>query len=126
MLYLEARAGESANVKGIADFYGISRNHLVKVVHRLSQLGYITTTRGKGGGIHIAAHTRNVRLGDLIVQLEPNMTMVECFDPATDTCRVSARCRFKGVLHKATQSYLATLNDYTLSDVAIDALVFAD
>lgn len=122
LLYLAAQG--DANVKGIADYYGISRNHLVKVVHRLNQLGYVATTRGKGGGISIAPHAREVRLGDLIEQLEPHMNLVECFDPATDGCRVSPRCRVKGILKRASANFLATLNEVTLSDVAIDSRFF--
>lgn len=124
LLYLAAHPGESFSIKDIAEYYGVSRNHLVKVAHKLGQLGYIETSRGKGGGIKIAPHAGQTRLGDLVVELEPHMNMVECFDPATNTCKIASGCHFKGILAKATKSYLTTLNQYTLSKAALTKSYF--
>lgn len=120
LMYLAAKPQDMSNVKEISDHYGISRNHLVKVVHRLSQLGYLETTKGKGGGIRIAEGTKNARLGDLIRQLEPHMNMVECFNPATNTCRISSSCHLKHYLFEATTNFIDTMNKHTLADVVVD------
>lgn len=116
LMYLAARPEEKSSVKEISEHYGISRNHLVKVVHRLSQLGYIETMKGKGGGIKIAQGTEKLRLGDLITQLEPNMNMVECFDAKTNTCRITGSCQLKHYMFEATNSFVDTMNKYTLAD----------
>lgn len=126
LMYVAARSENIASVKEVSDHYGISRNHLVKVVHRLSQLGYIETTKGKGGGIKIAKGTEKLRLGELIKQLEPNMNMVECFDAKTNTCRITGSCQLKHYLFEATQSFINTMNKYTLADtVQNKELLFA-
>jgi len=125
-MYVAARSENIASVKEVSEHYGISRNHLVKVVHRLSQLGYIETTKGKGGGIKIAKGTEKLRLGELIKQLEPNMNMVECFDAKTNTCRITGSCQLKHYLFEATQSFINTMNKYTLADtVQNKELLFA-
>lgn len=116
LMYLAAHSEEKSSVKEISEHYGISRNHLVKVVHKLSQLGYIETTKGKGGGVQIAQGTEKLRLGDLISQLEPNMNLVECFDAKTNTCRVTGSCQLKHYLFEATQNFINTMNKYTLAD----------
>lgn len=115
-MYLAARPDRLSSVKEISEHYGISRNHLVKVVHRLAQLSYIETIKGKGGGIKIAKTTKSLLLGDLIVSLEPNMHMVECFDAKKNTCRISSACQLKHFLFDATQSFLQSLNQHTLAD----------
>lgn len=126
LMYVAARSENIASVKEVSEHYGISRNHLVKVVHRLSQLGYIETTKGKGGGIKIAKGTEKLRLGELIKQLEPNMNMVECFDAKTNTCRITGSCQLKHYLFEATQSFINTMNKYTLADtVQNKELLFA-
>jgi Rrf2 family transcriptional regulator, nitric oxide-sensitive transcriptional repressor len=116
LMYLAAHPERLSSVKEIAEHYGISRNHLVKVVHRLAQLSYIETAKGKGGGIKIAEETIQFHLGDLIAALEPNMCMVECFNPETNTCRITGSCQLKHYLFEATQNFINTMNKYTLAD----------
>ncbi len=116
LMYLAAHQEKLSSVREVAEHYDISRNHLVKVVHRLSKLGYIQTIKGKGGGIKISKDAINLRLGDLIFELEPHMNMVECFDAKTNTCRITNSCQLKHFLFEATHSYIDTLNQYTLAD----------
>lgn len=121
LMYLAARKDSKSNAREISDYYGISRNHLTKVIHRLALLGLVETTKGKGGGIRIATGAEELLLGDLIVELEPNMNMVECFDAETNTCRITASCQLKHYLAEATRSFTDTMNRYTLADAVKNA-----
>lgn len=126
LMYLAARPDKLCSVAEIAERYGVSRNHLVKVVHRLAQLGYIASSKGKGGGIKLACDPQSLRLGDLVRELEPNMDLVECFDRKTNTCRVVDGCTLKHYLYEARNSFIATLNKYSLADaVANQAMLRA-
>lgn len=116
LMYLAARADKLCNVREIAEHYGISRNHLVKVVHRLTQLGYVESLKGKGGGIRLADGARRLKLGDLVVRLEPNMYIAECFDRSNNTCSVTSSCQLKHFLSEAKLSFIKSLNNYTLAD----------
>ncbi|MFV1872124.1 MAG: Rrf2 family transcriptional regulator [Oleiphilus sp.] len=116
LMYLQAHPGTVFNVKQIAEYYDVSRHHLVKVVHRLSQLGYIETTKGKGGGMKIADYAGELRLGDLIKSFEPNMNTVECFDPNTNRCILDGSCSLKHYLRSATDVFIESLNEHTLAD----------
>lgn len=120
-MYVAARSENTASIKEIAEHYGISRDHLVKVVHRLSQLGYIETTKGKGGDIKIAKGKENLRLGDLIKQLEPNMNMVECFDVKTNTCWITGLFQLKHYIFKATQNFINTMNKYLMNPLKLNS-----
>lgn len=122
-MYLVKRPDKLSSVKEISEYHSISRNHLVKVVHRLSQLGYIETVKGKGGGIKIAKHTSNILLGDVIKKLEPNMYMVECFNSETNTCKITSSCQLKHYLSEATKKFIETMNKYTLVDAAKSSIV---
>lgn len=124
LMYLAAHPDRLCSVKEIAEHYGISRNHLVKVVHRLVQLEYVASTKGKGGGIRLARDPKDLKLGDLVRQLEPHMNVVECFDRDTNTCRVTAHCRLQHFLFDASQAFIDTLNGHTLAETVTNKDLF--
>lgn len=123
-MFLAAHPDRLCSVKEVSEAYGISRHHLVKVVHRLSQLGYIDSSKGKGGGIRLAKAPEKLKLGELVLALEPNMNIVECFDAATNTCRVSGACQLKHYLSDANRAFLSSLDKHTLADTIMNRRVF--
>jgi Rrf2 family nitric oxide-sensitive transcriptional repressor len=124
LMFLAAHPDKVCSVREIAAHYGISRNHLVKVVHRLAQLGYITSSKGKGGGIKLACDAHKLKIGDLVRKLEPHMQIVECFDQKTNTCKVVSACRLKHFLRDANQAFLDVLNQHSLADAVKDRALF--
>lgn len=103
-------------VLDIGRAYGISVHHLSKVAQRLGQLGFIITSRGRTGGLKLARPPSEIRLGELVRATE-QITLVECFDPAKNTCPINGVCELKRVLREASQQFLQTLDRYTLADV---------
>ena len=117
LLYLGAHPGRVVSTKEISDAYGISRNHLVRVVQTLGEHGYAEVSAGRSGGVSLAREPQTIRLGDLVRDAEPNLQLVECFNRETNTCPIVRACELKHVLHQAMDSFLATLNRYTLQDL---------
>ena len=118
LIYLAGREDEVVTISEMADFYNISRNHLVKVVHNLGLKGYILTSRGRHGGIKLARPAQKIPIGDVVRSTEPDFDLLECFNPVTDKCVISRSCSLKGVLHSAQASFLNILDGYTLADIA--------
>ncbi len=100
----------------ISETFGISRNHLMKVVNKLAQLGYVDTLRGKHGGLKLKMAPVDINIGALIRQTEP-MQLLDCSEKA---CHITRACRLKGVLADAKAAFLAVLDKYTLDDVISD------
>lgn len=118
LIYLSQKpAGELATISEIAEFYCISRNHLVKVVHNLSTYGFILTTRGKHGGMCLARPPGQIVIGEVVRQTEPNMDIAECFNRDSNGCLISPVCSLKGILEEARGSFMQALDRHTLSDV---------
>ncbi|MBD3619392.1 MAG: Rrf2 family transcriptional regulator [Chromatiales bacterium] len=103
-----------STINEIAERFEISRNHLVKIVHRLGQLGYVRTIRGKGGGLCIGAEPGEINLGAVVRDTEATLDVINCTDPY---CPVAPACRLKGVLNEARDAFLAVLDRYTLADL---------
>lgn len=116
LMYAALKAG-SFQLDEVAADYGISRNHLAKVVHNLSKLGYLATRRGRGGGIELARPAEEVRIGALVRQTEGQAGLVECFDPATNRCRLAAACNLKAALGEAMRAFYDSLDRLTLRDL---------
>jgi Rrf2 family nitric oxide-sensitive transcriptional repressor len=117
LIYLAVRPDERATIDEIAQAYGISRSHLMKVVHELGRGGFLSTVRGRGGGFQLARPPDEIGVGDVVRYTEGTLELVECFDPKTSACRIDAACGLRGVLEEALDAFLETLDGYTLADL---------
>jgi Rrf2 family transcriptional regulator, nitric oxide-sensitive transcriptional repressor len=131
LIYVGIKGGALSTIPEIAAGFGISRGHLMKVVHRLGQLGYLQTIRGKGGGIRLAREPAQISVGAVIRDIEDGLAVLECLQERPGYCRIERRCILRGALRDATHAFLATLDRYTLADLvrprqALERLIAVD
>jgi Rrf2 family nitric oxide-sensitive transcriptional repressor len=119
LMYLGEQDQRLATVQEIADAHGISKNHLTKVAHQLGRAGFVTTVRGRSGGLRLGMPAERINLGAVVRLTEPDFHMVECFDAARNTCELAPVCSLKHALWRATQSYLGELDRITLAHVLV-------
>ena len=112
---------QPVTITEIADSHGISRSHLTKIVHQLGAQGLLDTTRGRGGGMRLSQPAAAINIGAVVRQTETDFAMVECFEPGSNHCSLIRHCRLKGVLHQATDAYLAVLDAVSLADLVAPA-----
>lgn len=117
LIMVAIRDGGLVTIDEVAKAYGISRNHLMKVVFRLGQLGYLETVRGKGGGIRLARRPELIVIGRVIRETEDDFGVVECLQHDGGPCAVEPACILKGALVQAVDAFLAMLDRYTLADL---------
>jgi Rrf2 family nitric oxide-sensitive transcriptional repressor len=117
LMYLADGEGKSATTQQIARFHKISLNHLVKVVHNLSQAGFLKVRKGRNGGIWLAKSPDQINLREVVELCEPDFRMAECFPPRPGKCVILRRCRLTSALSKATQDFLEHLGQYNLSNL---------
>lgn len=116
LIYLGVKGGELATIQEVSEHYGISRNHLMKVVFELNRNGYIETQRGKNGGMRLGRQARDIRLGELVRRCEPDLDLVECFGDG-EACRIASVCRLKAILGDALGAFLTELDRHTLAEL---------
>jgi Rrf2 family transcriptional regulator, nitric oxide-sensitive transcriptional repressor len=117
LMYLAVQRERMVNISEIAERYGISRNHLVKVVHNLARGGFIKSYRGKGGGIELARDPAQISIGDVVRYTEGPPKPVECFDVERNRCVITNACGLAEVIAEACDNFFATLDRYTLADL---------
>ncbi len=117
VLMFAALKNEAFQLEEVSASFDISKHHVAKIVQSLSKLGYLDTRRGRGGGIQLARAPEDIRIGKLLRETEDQPAMVECFDMATNTCRLSGSCLLKSALAKARNAFYDSLDTHTLSSL---------
>ena len=115
LTYAAANSEGLVNIATIAEVYGISRSHLMKVATALVKGGFLDSVRGKGGGLRLSRPEEEIVIGDVVRHMEP-MKLVECMG-ADNRCLLTSCCRLSSILNEAGQVFLAHLDKFTLSDL---------
>jgi Rrf2 family nitric oxide-sensitive transcriptional repressor len=117
LIYLAVNEGRKSTIAEIATTFGVSENHLVKIVHFLSKQGWIATIRGKGGGMTLSRAAQDICIGQVVRDTEGTAMPAECFEPGGGHCIISGCCGLQGILGEAVAAFYAVLDRYTLADV---------
>ena len=120
LMLLAAEPDASHTIEEAARRYRVSRNHLMKVAHRLIRSGFIAGARGRGGGLALPRPAAEINVGAVVRATEENLDLVECFDPAGNTCRLTPACGLRAPLQEALRAFLAVLDRYSLADLVGD------
>ncbi len=116
LMYVGQRPDRLCTIAEIASAYGISETHLMKVTHRLSLSGWLTTVRGKNGGMRLAKDPKDINLGAVIRDTENDFALVECFTTG-NVCSLTGQCGLTAIFDGALQQFLKHLDGYTLADI---------
>ena len=119
LIYLAEKPEGLTTVSEIAKFHSISRNHLVKVIHNLATKGFISTTRGRNGGMTLSRPPSMINLGDVVRKTEPNLYIAECFNTENNCCVITPTCDLKSIFYEAQIGFLQVLDKYTLADAVL-------
>ena len=119
LIQLNHTSEKKNSLDGLTQVLNISRNHLIKVVQFLSKNNLVETQRGKNGGIKISENARKIKLGDLIDLLEQDKTpIINC--KSKPCLFFNKNCRLKLLFNEAYDSFLLSLNQYTIMDLMFE------
>lgn len=116
-MYLCWNRGRTVTAEEISVFYGISRDHVVKVIQELSRQGYVQARRGRGGGSVLAREPKSIPVGEIISTFEGPPALLECLR-SDHVCVIERGCRLRGVLAEAQLRMMQYLDSVTLDDIA--------
>ena len=121
LLYLAVRGAGLSTIQDISEAYGISRNHLMKVVQQLGELGWVETVRGRNGGLRLPEQSRSLTVGEVVRATESDFALVACLHDQQGEqrgCVITPHCRLRNALQAARNAFLAELDRYTIDEVA--------
>ena len=112
LIYLGLNPDRQCSIRDIAEGYGVSENHLMKVVQQLAREGLVASSRGRGGGLRLGQPAQEIRIGKVVRLTEPDMDLADCA-----SCVIARDCGLTSAFARATAAFLKVLDDYTLADV---------
>lgn len=112
LIHLAVHPRSFSSIAEISKAFGVSQNHLMKVVQGLAGAGYVETLRGRSGGLRLARSPSDIRIGAIVREMEETLDLVEC-----SACVIAPACGLTGALDEALAAFLAVLDQYTLADV---------
>lgn len=112
LLYLGARPDRLCSIAEVARGYGVSQNHMMKVVNELVRSGYVESVRGRFGGIRLARAPEEINIGTVIRHTEDGFDLLDC-----GNCVIAPACGLTGVLKEAVGAFLKVLDAYSLADL---------
>ena len=125
-MYCASHPGRLVRIADIAAAFDISRAHLLKSARHLGQLGYLSTMRGRHGGIQLGMAPERIRVGEVVRKLEDSGDFVECFNPATNSCPLAGACKLTGLFHRGVEAFYRELDDTSLADLVGDGAALRD
>ena len=117
LMYLARIPGDTPTMAELAAGTGLTEDIVLKVVRRLIELGYVTTIRGRSGGVRLNRQPAEINLGALVTKTEANMNLVSCYRTDSTSCPEAPGCQLAGVFCEALGAFLTVLDSHTLQDV---------
>lgn len=91
----------------------LSYHHVAKVAQALVHEGFISSTRGRSGGVQLARSPEDIRVGEVVRALERGLRLADCAH-----CELRDDCATSGLLAEALEAFLAVLDRTTLAEAA--------
>jgi Rrf2 family transcriptional regulator, nitric oxide-sensitive transcriptional repressor len=116
LMHVGQQRDRLCTIAEVAQVYGLSEAHLMKITHQLGRAGWIETVRGKGGGMRLALEPAQINLGELVRSVEPDFQLVECMATGS-ACTLTGQCRLTGAFSGALDAFMRELDRHTLADM---------
>lgn len=109
--------GRIVRSSDIAEACNASGNHLAQVIHQLQLNGFVTTLRGRTGGVQLSRAPAEISIGKVFRLFEAVTPFAECFDPEANSCPLVTDCRLRSYIARAVEAFYHELDLVTLDDL---------
>lgn len=117
LMFCAVNDGRIVRKHEVAERCNVSENHLAQVINGLGRAGFVTTLRGRKGGLTLARPMANIGVGEVARAFEGQVPLAECFAGSRSTCPLSPACRLRHALADAVEAFYSSLDRLTISDL---------
>jgi Rrf2 family nitric oxide-sensitive transcriptional repressor len=115
LLYL-GHVGRRATADEMAEAYGISKDHLTKVIQELDRHGFVRTQAGRNGGARLVREPASITVGEVVEKLEGRAGVLDCVE-IPDVCPLEPGCRLRRLMIDAEAAFFDTLSRETIASL---------
>ena len=113
-----AMAGDRlVKVPEVAKVHQITEHNVFKIIPLLVHGGFMTTTRGRGGGIRLAKPPEEIRIGAVVRVTEETRIEADCYGGETANCPIRPAAPINRILDEALDAFIEVLDQHTLKDL---------
>lgn len=116
LMFLAVSRDRTVTAREIAETYDLSFDHIAKVSQFLARHGYVTATRGRGGGMTLAQSPDEISIGAVLRLSESGSGLVECMREGDVHCILAGICGLTPILSEANEAFFISLDSKTLAD----------
>lgn len=122
LIYLARQPeGRMVMVRDIADALGLPMFYLAKLIQPPARAGWLTTTRGRGGGVRLSPGAESITLYDILQLTDSQRLDVECllgFKACEDATACVLHRQWKPIKQELTEGF----GRHSLKELAAGAL----
>ncbi len=117
LVYMATHQQELYTVEQLATKLEVSEHHLKKVIHKLAKTDYLTSIKGRAGGLKLGLPPEQINLGEVLRITEDNLCIVECIKNETNCHFMTGECKLKGIIQESLNQFIEVFSQYTLQDI---------
>lgn len=117
LMFCAVNPGRTVRKSEVATACHASENHLAQVIHLLAQKRFLTTVRGRSGGLRLARPVEAITVGEVFREFEAVLPFSDCFAATETDCPLVGCCRLQCTLTQALRAFYAELDRVTLADM---------
>ncbi len=114
---LQEPGGQPVLVEEVAEYTGIPRSYLSKLIHKLAKKGLVVARRGHHGGVVLARPSAQITLEDLSDAIDGSAWKSRCLMGLLG-CSDATPCVLHDFWQETLKQIMARLRSVTLADLA--------
>ncbi len=117
LIHCSAATEQYVRASDIASLDGITEYNVAKIVPLLVRGGFLSTSRGRAGGLKLARPASEINLGDVLRVTETTHVEAECVGGASFACGIKQVAPINLMLNEALEAFISVLEKHTLADL---------
>ena len=117
LIYLGNNPNKLFTVDELSNTLNLSTHHIKKIIYKLAKNGYISSSKGRNGGIKLGMDSKNINLGKLLEITEDNLNIVECFNNPENCPLMTGGCKLKYIISNSLEKFIKEFSKYSLEDI---------